>query len=111
MALSRLRWTLVPAALFFTACTDLGGPDPAPSKLEALPRQLTAAEQKLIAGNNQFAFELFRTLNADQHTKNVFVSPVSASMALGMTMNGANGATFDAMRHALRLDNATREEV
>jgi len=111
MALSRLRWTVVPAVLLFTACTDVGGPDPAPSKLEALPRQLTAAEQKLIAGNNQFAFDLFRTLNADQHTKNVFVSPVSASMALGMTMNGANGETFDAMRHALRLDNATREEV
>jgi serpin B len=32
-------------------------------------------------------------------------------MALGMTANGANGATYDEMRTALRLNGATREDV
>jgi len=32
-------------------------------------------------------------------------------MALGMTANGANGATYDEMRAALRLTGATRDDV
>jgi len=35
----------------------------------------------------------------------VFVSPLSASCALGMTMNGANGTTYDEMRSALQFGN------
>jgi serine protease inhibitor len=111
MTLSSWCRTLVPAVLLLTSCKESSAPDSAPGKLEALPRQLSVAEQKLIAGNNAFAFDLFKTLNATQRSANVFVSPISASMALGMTMNGANGTTFEAMRHALRLDNASREEI
>ncbi len=79
--------------------------------ITALPRPLSLSETKVIAGSNDFAFDLFRTGNLDQHQANVFVSPLSASMALGMTANGANGATYDEMQAALRLSGATREEV
>jgi len=79
--------------------------------ITALPRSLSDAETKVIAGSNDFAFDLFRTGNVDQHKANVFVSPLSASMALGMTANGANGPTYDEMKAALRLTGATREEV
>jgi serine protease inhibitor len=110
MTLSRWCRTLVPAVALLTACQETSAPKP-PAKLEALPRQLSVAEQKIIAGNNAFAFDLLKTLNKTQQSDNVFVSPISASMALGMTLNGANGTTFDAMRHALRLDNASRDEI
>ncbi len=79
--------------------------------ITALPRVLTESESKIIAGSNDFAFDLFRTVSLGQRKTNVFISPLSASMALGMTANGANGATYDEMRSALRLSGATREDV
>ena len=78
--------------------TDPSGP---PAQLTGLPRDLTAVELRVSSAANQFALTLFRRLNAVQPTENVFVSPLSASFALGMTMNGANGATFNEMRSTL----------
>lgn len=78
--------------------TEPGKP---PAELRALPRQLSASEQQLIDASNEFAFSLFRQLGNATPGKNVFVSPLSASLALGMTMNGAAGTTFDAMRTTL----------
>jgi serine protease inhibitor len=107
------RPTLLVAALIGTACSDATTPSPkAPIEpITALPRALTESETKVIAGSNDFAFDLFRTGNLSQHKENVFISPLSASMALGMTANGANGATYDEMRSTLRLTGATREDI
>jgi serpin B len=79
--------------------------------INSLPRDLTGSESKIIAGSNAFAFDLFRVGNPAQHKQNVFMSPLSASMALGMAGNGADGTTYDEMHAALRLDGTTREEV
>jgi len=104
------RPALFALVLIGTACRE--GTAPAPSApITNLPRTLTDPENKVIAGSNEFAFDLFRTGNVSQHKANVFISPLSASMALGMTANGANGATYDEMRSALRLTGATREDV
>jgi serine protease inhibitor len=110
MTLTGLCRTLAPVALFALACSDPSSPA-ASTKLETLPRDLSVAEKNLISGSNAFAFDLLREINIDQRTENVFVSPLSASMALGMTMNGAAGSTFDAMRSTLRLGTATREDI
>jgi serine protease inhibitor len=92
-----------------------GTTEPRPSEpspvLEALPRPLSAGEQKIIAANNGFAFSLFRRLGAAQADSNVFVSPLSASMALGMAMNGASGTTFDEMRATLGFGSAPESEI
>jgi serine protease inhibitor len=104
------RPALFALVLIGTACRE--GTAPAPSApITSLPRTLTDPENKVIAGSNEFAFDLFRTGNVSQHKANVFISPLSASMALGMTANGANGETYDEMRSALRLTGATREDV
>ena len=107
------RPTLLVAALIGTACSEATTPSPkAPIEpITALPRALTESETKVIASSNDFAFDVFRTGNLSQHKENVFISPLSASMALGMTANGANGQTYDEMRSALRLSGATREDV
>ena len=107
MNLASVRWTLVPLALATFACSDPS----APQTITSLPRPLSVAEQKLITGSNAFAFDLFRQINTGQRTSNVFVSPLSASMALGMTVNGAAGATYEAMHSALRLADASKQEV
>lgn len=107
------RPALFAAVLLGTACTEatLSAPKTPIAPITALPRALTESETKVIAGSNDFAFDLFRTGNLSQHKENVFISPLSASMALGMTANGADGATYDEMRSALRLNGATREDV
>lgn len=101
------------AAVSLTACdssTD-PGPDP-PTRISELPRALSEAELEVIGHSNEFAFDLLReTYAADAETPNVFLSPLSASMALGMTLNGAAGETFDAMRGALRFDGLSQEEI
>ncbi len=99
--------TLFAVALIGTACSEATILAP----ITALPRALTESETKVIASSNDFAFDVFRTGNLDQHKANVFISPLSASMALGMTAAGANGATYDEMRTGLRLTGATREDV
>jgi serine protease inhibitor len=99
---------LFAVALVGSACREATAPG---VPITALPRDLTGSESKIVAGSNDFAFDLFRTGNLTQHKANVFISPISASMALGMTANGANGATYDEMHTALRLSGATREDV
>jgi len=89
----------VAAALLLAACsTDSTAPGP----ITALPRALSGAEQQLITASNGFAFSLLRQLNQDTPAdSNIFISPLSASMALGMTMNGAAGATLDSLHAVL----------
>ncbi len=93
---------LVALSAALASCDLFTGPDRSPPPpLTALPRALTVAERQVVAGNNAFAFGLLREVCARDTARNTFISPLSASMALGMTMNGAAGATLDGMRAAL----------
>ena len=81
-----------------TACSNTDGPgQQAPSV------NLSGSEQQIATSGNDFSFALFQQIAKTSPGANVFVSPLSASMSLGMAMNGAGGSTFDAMRSALRL--------
>ena len=98
------------------ACAGTTGPgDDAPSGqrpvLDALPRPLTSGEVKVVAAANDFSFALFRQLSAAQKDANVFTSPLSATMALGMAMNGAAGPTYDQMRTTLGFGTAPDAEI
>ena len=53
--------------------------------------ELTRGEQQLVSHNNEFAFNLFRKLAAEEQS--VIVSPISITYALGMLNNGAAGET------------------
>jgi len=76
-----------------------------------LPRPLTSLERAVVSSSNRFAFDLLEALNTGQEDENLFVSPLSVSMALGMTMNGAASTTFDQMRATLGFDGLSREQV
>lgn len=88
--------------------TEPGTPPPA---LTALPRSLTSAEQSVIAASNRFSFALFGRVSSAQRDSNVFVSPLSASMSLGMATNGAAGQTYDEMRTTLQFGNASQGDI
>ena len=97
-----------------SACSDStvgpAGSGQSPART-ALPRELTAAEHKVIDASNAFALSLFARINVAQRDSNVFISPLSASMALGMALNGAAGQTFDQMRSALQFGTASQQEI
>jgi serpin B len=96
------------AALLGAACAE----SPITGPITHLPRDLTAGEQQLVSSGNRFAFALFHTIAAQESAdSNLFVSPLSVGMALGMTVNGAMGATRDSMLHALQLDGLTMDAV
>lgn len=89
------------------ACGD-SGLDP----ITDLPRELSTAEADLINADNRFAFTLFRAINDDADPDdNLFVSPLSVAMALGMTLNGAAGDTRTDMQQALELGGLTEQQV
>lgn len=105
---------LVVGLTLLGACSDTTGPDgngERPDPITALPRQLTAAEQTVIEQSTGFGLELIARAAAADDRPNVVLSPLSASMALGMTLNGAAGGTFDAMRSTLGFDGLTQDEI
>lgn len=75
------------------------------------PRELTAAEKHVVEADNKFGFKLFREVVKQDKDSNIFISPLSISMALGMTYNGANGATEEAMRNVLELAGLSEQEI
>jgi len=100
------------AALAAGCASDPSGPGGTPKLIDRLPRDLAAVEQEVIGASNRFAFDLLREANArEQEHANVVLSPFSASMALGMTMNGTAGDTYDQMQAMLGFDGLSRDEV
>ncbi len=87
-----------------------GSPGPQPPITE-LPRELSAGELSLIRANNAFGFELLHRMAEADREGSVVISPLSASMALGMALNGADGATFEGMRGALGFGELGEEEI
>jgi serine protease inhibitor len=90
--------------LMVIACGEDESPTGPEPMLESLPRPLTQVETGIIDAGNRFTFDLFReSVRALPPDSNAFLSPFSASMALGMAMNGAAGSTLQAMQEALRI--------
>ncbi len=102
---------LLLAALPLAGCDLVEPGDDAPEKITALPRALTVAERAVIESGNAFGLDLLREVAARDDRANVVLSPFSASMALGMTLNGADGATFEAMRTTLGFAGLDRAEI
>lgn len=100
---------LFAAILLFQSCGDqiVGVDDP---KGE-LPRDLTVTEKKVIEADQSFSYELFRNTVDFDDEENIMISPLSVSMALSMTLNGAEGETFDAMRETLKMSGMNLDEV
>lgn len=60
----------------------------------------------------QFAFDLAKQVNtAEGQTRNVFISPLSLHIALGMILNGANRQTAQEIQKTLKLDAQTLAEA
>jgi len=74
-------------------------------------RNLTAQEESLIESSNDFVFELFHNINDQEGDQNFFFSPLSVEYALGMTLNGADQETYEAIRGVLKNESLSEEEI
>ncbi len=98
---------IVLSLLVLAQCSDKPT-EPAPVEV----RQLSAGEQALVESGNDFGLNLFREIVAQEPAdSNIFISPLSVAMALGMTYNGARGETQEAMQEVLELSGMDLQEV
>jgi len=70
-----------------------------------------SVDPMVVSANTKFAFDLFRELVAEELDKNIFISPLSISLALAMTYNGAEGTTKDAMAETLNFGSMSLDEI
>jgi len=70
-----------------------------------------SVDPKIVSANAEFAFDIFKKLLTEDINKSIFISPLSISIALAMTYNGAEGTTKDAMAKTLNFGNMTLEEI
>ncbi len=91
------------------SCEEKDQPKP---DLEPKPIEVTPQARQLIDADNRFGLELFRniTAGADQ-PENTMLSPVSVSLALAMTYNGAEGDTKTGMEETLNLSGLSTREI
>ena len=74
--------------------------------------KVTEKTARLIEAENDFGFELFQNVyNYETEYENIMISPLSVSLALAMTYNGADGETKDAMENTLKVSGLTPEEI
>lgn len=106
---------VIVASFFLAVACDKNGSDaragdlPDPIKIE-----LHSSEKQMVRSDQAFAFEFFEHLFAEEvlnEDNNFMVSPLSLSMALAMTWNGASGETKEAMQQTLKMDGFSDNEL
>ena len=74
--------------------------------------KLTEKTARLLEAENEFGFELFRLVyGTETEYDNIMISPLSVSLALAMTYNGANGETKTAMEKTLKVYGLTPDDI
>lgn len=69
----------------------------------------TSEAKAIVKKNNQFAFDFFKEVSNYETKDNFMVSPVSLSLALGMTYNGSEGETKLAFDRTLNYTSSLIE--
>jgi len=97
-------YSLLFVAIIAAGCNK---PDDTPK-----PLNLTPEAQQLVQSSNAFGLDLFaEVLDVAEAGKNVMISPLSVSLALSMTYNGAAGDTRRAFEQTLRMPDLSRDQI
>ncbi|MFC1557282.1 serpin family protein [candidate division KSB1 bacterium] len=115
MILNRILLLILTVALY-VSCTHTDSTLLAPQVPLDLNRKLTTAEENLVHADNSFAFKLLKAVNDEETAleeagNNFLISPLSVSMALGMTLNGADGETKEEMQNTLELQGMSQDDI
>ena len=93
---------LLVAATSFSSCKK----EEIVPKQDLTPKQiqLTAKAPEVISSNNAFGIELFTKVAVDEQG-NIMLSPLSASTALTMVLNGSSSDTYIQLKETLKYPN------
>jgi len=75
------------------------------------PISLTKAETEMTGDVNRLGFDVFNALNVNKPGDNLFISPMSLSLALSMAAAGACGQTAEQMCCVLGFNGYSTTEV
>ncbi len=105
---SRLFFALLVAAglALWQGCSRVSGPTTSGNN-----PPLSQSEKQVESAANSFSTVLFDNVAEQEVAKNFFISPLSVSMALAMTLNGSTGQTYTAMQSTLGLIGLTNEQI
>lgn len=108
-------WILSALCLLVACQSEEGGiQEPStPQQQEPKARvdiSLTSAEQLMLEENTDFAFRFFKQVCTTEDEKpNLFISPLSASLCLSMSANGAEGNTLAEIQNAIGFSASLNE--
>lgn len=104
-----------PLALILTACflscliflsckKDESEKEPDKPEIEII--NLTPTQKNLVQSGNSFSINILNAvIQSEQPGENIMISPLSISLALAMTANGAKNNTLDEMLNTLGFEN------
>lgn len=101
----RLVSIIIAGIIIFLSCERL------PDEQEPNKMNLTKKSLELIESDNESGLEFFRKVIKNDTSDNIMVSPLSVALALGMTYNGAEDSTKEAMKETLKLSDLTDDEI
>jgi len=101
---------LLIVAIATISCTTQNDPVIAVPK-DAEPLALKVGMDKKVNQDNEFAFDLLKQTITSSGETNVFISPLSVSIALGMAWNGALGPTKTEMETALKMSGMQSGDI
>jgi len=101
-------WMLVASVGLFTTCQSEDIEQEEKGKEETFVPMLFSEK---IEKDNTFTFDLFRATYANAKEENLFISPLSVSLAFNMVLNGARGDTRTEILEALRCKGYSVEDV
>jgi serine protease inhibitor len=92
---------LIMMGLLFPGCSE----SPVSPRAEAaeLPEPAASVDPSLVDGVNGMGIDMLQRLYEEMDGENFMISPASISLALSMTMNGAEGDTLSEMQETLHL--------
>src|SRR5215510_1992879 len=109
-----MRYRIIPIATIFSILGSLAAGAVACYQAAGESRRPAAEgkfDERLVAANNRFGFELFNQLQLKDKGKNIFYSPLSVTLALSMAYNGAAGETKEAIRRTLKIEGLSLNDL
>lgn len=102
--------------LYATSCfcvmTDLFRKTPKETKANRQSDKMAeSVDQHLVSLNTDFALKIFKELSNEDKNTNVFISPISISLAAAMAYNGAKNLTQQEIAETLEFKDYNIEEL
>lgn len=108
----KIYLTLILSGIFIIGCSYLTSPDNGNNdNYEKVDSLAYAVDEELTSANLRFALKVFNEIEEQYPAENIFISPLSLSIALAMTYNGALEETYEAMCATLEFQDMSLDKV